>query len=52
MKVKAWNLFSAIDQDAGTTTVVCLPDSNDIQNSVGFSPIKDKHSCSALFLFI
>lgn len=36
VKVKAWNSFSAIDQDAGNITVDCLPESNDSQNSVGF----------------
>ena len=40
VKVKAWNSVSALDQDAGNTTVVCLPElelrSNDTQNSVGF----------------
>ncbi|XP_041917756.1 polycystic kidney disease protein 1-like 2 isoform X1 [Alosa sapidissima] len=37
VKVKAWNAFSATDQDAGNTTVLCLPEiellSNDAQNS-------------------
>ncbi|XP_063044343.1 polycystin-1-like protein 2 [Engraulis encrasicolus] len=33
VKVKAWNLFSAVEQEAGNTTVDCLPETNPTQNS-------------------